>query len=422
MNLHNIPESDLQLSINDQLFLDTLLMEIRGETISYSSHKKKQNDKKETQLAANILKLEQNLKEDNLQELEKLKLELTELRQTKVKGVVIRSRATNLLEGEKPTKYFCSLETHNYLSKIIPKLETSEGHILTDQKEILKEAESFYKNLYSNKDDPLSAINLKEYLKDTNLPKLTDNESKLLEGDITMSELTKALKNMKNNKSPGTDGFSSEFFKVFWKKIGIFVMRSVNHSYNIGELSLIQRQGIITLIPKENKSRQKITNYRPICLLNTVYKIASASIANRIKTVIDKLISRDQSGFISGRYIGDNTRLVYDLMQFVDEKNIPGLLLLIDFEKAYDSLSWSFMKNVLKLFNFGPSIIKWISTFYNKTQVAINQGGNLSSFFYTERGCKQGDPISQYLFILCAEILAVKIKNNKKNQRDKNQQ
>ena len=101
-------------------------------------------------------------------------------------------------------------------------------------------------------------------------------------------------------------------------------------------------------------------------------------------------------------------------MQFVDEKNIPGLLLLIDFEKAYDSLSWSFMKNVLKSFNFGASIIKWISTFYNKTQVAINQGGNLSSFFYTERGSKQGDPISQYLFILCAEILAINIKNNKK--------
>ena len=97
---------------------------------------------------------------------------------------------------------------------------------------------------------------------------------------------------------------------------------------------MIQIQGIITLIHKENKSRQKITNYRPICLLNTVYKIASTSIANRIKTVIDKLIRRDQSGFISGRYIGNNTRIVYDLMQFVDEKNIPGLLLLIDFEKS----------------------------------------------------------------------------------------
>ena len=105
------------------------------------------------------------------------------------------------------------------------------------------------------------------------------------------------------------------------KKIGNFVMLSVNYSYNIGELCLIQRQGILTLIPKKNKSRQKLTNYRPICLLNTVYKITSASKANRIKTVVDKLISKDQSGFISGRYIGDNTRIVFDLMQFVDEKN-----------------------------------------------------------------------------------------------------
>ena len=80
-------------------------------------------------------------------------------------------------------------------------------------------------------------------------------------------------------------------------------MRSVNYSYKIKELSLVQRQGIITLLLKENKTRQKLTNYRPICFLNTIYKIASASIANRLKTALDKLINKDQSGFISGRYI-----------------------------------------------------------------------------------------------------------------------
>ena len=149
------------------------------------------------QLADDILKSERNLTEDKTQELEILKLELTELRQIKVKEAVIRFRATNLLEGEKPTKYFCALETHNYLNEIIPKLETSKGRMLTDQLDILKESENFYKDLYSNKDNPLAEINLTEYLKNVNIPKLTDNESNQLEGYITLSELTKAVNNMK---------------------------------------------------------------------------------------------------------------------------------------------------------------------------------------------------------------------------------
>ena len=95
-------------------------------------------------------------------------------------------------------------------------------------------------------------------------------------------------------------------------------------------------------------------NWRHITLLNTVYKIASGCIANRIKQVLDKLINTDQTGFIEGRFIGENTRLVYDILQFTEEEHIPGLLLLIDFEKAFDSLSWSFINKVLKLFNFGP--------------------------------------------------------------------
>ena len=97
-------------------------------------------------------------------------------------------------------------------------------------------------------------------------------------------------------------------------------------------------------------------------MLNTVYKIASGVIANRIKKVLPTLINNDQTGFIAGRYIGENIRLLFDIMEYAEENDIPGLFLLIDFEKApippFDSISWNFLNNILKFFNFGESIQK----------------------------------------------------------------
>ena len=112
-------------------------------------------------------------------------------------------------------------------------------------------------------------------------------------------------------------------------------------------------------------------------------------------------------------------------MQFMEDKNMSGLLLLVDFEKVFDSLSWVFIHKVLKVFffffffffNFGPSIQRWISVFLKSTPIRVNQV--VSSPFRLERGCKQGDPISAYIFILRAEILAIKIRNNETMKRIK---
>ena len=135
-------------------------------------------------------------------------------------------------------------------------------------------------------------------------------------------------------------------------------------------------------------------NWRPITLLNTIYKIASGTLANRIKTVLPKIINSDQTGFIPGRYIGENTRLIYDIMHHTEENNIPGTLLMIDFEKAFDSVSWNFIQKSLQFYNFGPYFQNWILVTQSNSISAVTQAGFLSSFFNLERGCRQGDPIS----------------------------
>ena len=248
-------------------------MEIRGKTISYSSYKKKENETLEKQLIQDIDKLEQNITEQNSQQLDELKSSLEKLRKIKMQGVLIRSRAQIIVDDEKPTKYFCNLENHNFSRKIIPKLEKENGLFIKDQDMILEEAKLFYQNLYSNKDYHLTDIDLeKEMLNFSTIPKLDINESQALEGLLTYEQASLSLKNMANNKSPGTDGFGAEFFKMFWKQLGHFVVRSINFGFLMGELSVTQKQGIITCLPKENKSRYQMKNYRPISLLNCVIK------------------------------------------------------------------------------------------------------------------------------------------------------
>ena len=137
-------------------------------------------------------------------------------------------------------------------------------------------------------------------------------------------------------------------------------------------------------------------------LSNVLYKIASSSIAARLKPLLPKLIDNAQTGFIEGCFIGEGTRLIYDLMNYTEQNGLDGLLMLIDFEKAFDSISWDFLYKVLTRFGFGPDFIQWIKVFNSNIKAAVLQAGVLSEFINIKRGCKQGDPIAPYLFIICA--------------------
>ena len=176
-NINNINNLDLKLNINDQLFLEVLLMQIRGKTISFSSYKKKMRDNTEKKLIEEINELEKD-EINNTDLLTEKKSELKELRSKKLEGVMTRSRAKWIEQGEKTSKYFCNLENRNYVSKSMPHLWKADGTKTTEQKEIVNETKTFYENLYSPR--PVTDINLSEILNSTDIPKLNNTEKKMI--------------------------------------------------------------------------------------------------------------------------------------------------------------------------------------------------------------------------------------------------
>ena len=232
-----------------------------------------------------------------------------------------------------------------------------------------------------------------------------------MKAKLQSKNVRKFLGSFQTGKTPGNEGIPMEFYKTFWSLIGDFMVNSFNEAYDNKEISSSQRQAI-TLIEKKGNDRNYIENWRPISLTNVHAKIASKVIAVRIIPVLPEIIISTQTGYVKGRFIGEAVRSIIDVMDYTKEQNIPGILLFTDFEKAFDSLDWNFMLKCLNVFGFGPSFIRWIETFYTNISSCVLNNGICSQYFEAQRGVRQGDPLSPYLFIIAAEILAIAIQTN----------
>ena len=218
---------------------------------------------------------------------------------------------------------------------------------------------------------------------------------------------------MQNNKSPGSDGLTTEFYRAFWDVISTYVVNIFNYAFNTGNLSISQRQGIISLIPKDKKDTQYLKNWRPVTLLNVDYKIATKTIALRIEKVLPHLINPTQTGYVKGRFIGESIRLILDIMEYTKHKDITGVAVFLDFEKAFDSVEWNFIQKCLEVTNFGPHLRQWVYVSYHNISSCVLNNGHASEPFLLERGVRQGCPLSGMLFVVATEVLEQKIRRSK---------
>ena len=284
-----------------------------------------------------------------------LEAELSDMYDSKCKGAFIRSRSHWIKEGERNTKYFFGLEKSHQSNNVIKRLVKNENIHVNTNNDILGEMCNFYENLYTSK--YINDNDIDNYLQTIDNEKILNDEEKLFCDKFpSLEECTDAVMNLKSKKSPGLDGLTNEFYKTYWNDLKILFYDMLKQIFDNKEMSFSQRLAVMSLIFKKG-DQELLKKYRPISLTNTDYKIIAFVFARRLQNILDGIINKNQSAYVKGRFIGMNARLILDIFDYCEETNEDGVLLFLDFEKAFDSVEWNFLIKTLHKFNFGNNFI-----------------------------------------------------------------
>ncbi|GJZ48173.1 putative RNA-directed DNA polymerase [Tanacetum coccineum] len=392
--------SNPHIDLKDKL--KKLRMDIKAWTSARIRDQNNSMDYLKNQLLEWDLKAEDGRVSDHdIAKREECLMDLDHLDQIQRDDLKQKSRIKWAIEGDENTRFFHSILKINYCNSNIKGIMVN-GNWQEDPEVIKAAAFDHFSSQFKESRSSRPCFSSSRFRK------ISDQDACFLESPMSVEEIKEAVWGCASSKAPGPDGFNFNFIKTFWNIIKGEFLECIRFFETSGHLANGCNPSFIVLIPKR-KDPLGFGDYRPISLIGCVYKIISKILANRLAKVIDTVISSNQAAFISGRQILDGVLVANEIIRMATIEKSKLLLFKVDFEKAFDSVNWPFLLDTMRQMGFGSKWRSWISSCLSSASISVLVNGSPTKEFKLERGLRQGDPLSPFLFLIVAEALQVSI-------------
>ncbi|KAI8561587.1 hypothetical protein RHMOL_Rhmol04G0351900 [Rhododendron molle] len=314
-----------------------------------------------------------------------------------------KSRIQWLALGDHNTRFFHhKMKSHSLRSKILS-LTDASGTRLTDPVEVKGEILGYYMGLlgtsFAQKVDASHVVSIAV------AQRLPSDMKEALSKPVSSMEIKAAMWSIKGEKAPGPDGFSSDFFQKNWNVVGEEVVNAIQLFFQSGIMPRQWNCTALTLVPK-TQSPNTIRDYRPIAYCNVVYNCVTKVLANRLQPLLPSLISPNQSAFVKGRLILDNILLMQEIVKnYHRENGKPRCAIKMDLMKAYDSVDWEFVLNIMKTMEFPSQFIHWVQVCITSPMYSVVINGELEGSSLEREGYDRGIHYLLTFFCLSWKVL-----------------